>query len=582
MKTFKQQKDSETMTSPSQMNRRSLIRGAVGSSVAGLAFTSGAGLPLGAAAQDGEQSAGQLFRIGGGQAASWVRNFNPLVPDALRITQFGVFEPLFIYSTTNSKITPWLATDWSFNDDNTVLTFTIRDGVSWSDGTPFTASDVAFTMNLLKENSALSGSGGIRGMLDYVESFEAPDDTTFVTTFNQVFTPGIYLLGGQSIVPEHIWKDIDDPVTFANENPVGTGPFTEVGIFRSQYFELLKNPNYWQEDKPYIDGVAYPSYSSNDAGTLGLINDEFDWMGMFIPDIENTYVANDPEHFHYWFPLNSGCVGLFFNNAKAPFDDVAVRKAMSMAIDREQICAIAMYDYTVPADATGMSNLYDKWKSQEAIEAGKHLVSLDIDAANKLLDDAGYMMDGDVRKTPDGESMEYEIILPSGWSDWMQAGQLLAQQMSAIGIKVAPKGIEVTSWYDATYKGEFDLSLGGTGVSATPFDHFLNLMSVKTYEDIGQVATTNWHRCANDQATELVEQFAGTSDEDEQMKIAHQLQDIFVEEWPVAPIYPGPRWSQMNTIHFEGFATEEDPYANPGPTVSPEFLLVLTQVRPRE
>src|SRR5690606_9255757 len=99
------------------------------------------------AAQDSSDGL-RLLRIGGGQAASWVRNFNPLVPDALRPTQFGVFEPLFVYATSNGEITPWLATDWSFNDDSTELTFNIREGVSWSDGEPFTADDVAFTFNL--------------------------------------------------------------------------------------------------------------------------------------------------------------------------------------------------------------------------------------------------------------------------------------------------------------------------------------------------------------------------------------------------------------------------------------------------
>jgi len=541
-----------------RVDRRRLIQSTAAASVAGAGLASSALATHTTAAQENSGS-DRLFRVGGGQAASWVRNFNPLVQDSLRPTQYGIYEPLFVYATTNGTTTPWLATEWAFNEDNTVLTFTIRDGVNWSDGEPFTANDVAFTFNLLNEHSGLSGSGGIRGVLDSVASFEAPDDTTFVVNFSQVFTPGLYLIGAQSIVPQHIWAEIEDPVTFANENPVGTGPFTEVGDFRPQYFELLKNPNYWQEGKPAIAGLAYPSYGSNDAGTLGLINDEFDWMGMFIPDIENTFVSVDPEHYSYWFPLNSGCIGIFFNYARAPFDDVNVRKAFSMAIDREQICSIAMYDYTVPADATGMSNLYDKWKSAEVIEAGQQLVSLDIEEANRLLDEAGYTLDGDVRRTPDGEPMEYEIIMPSGWSDWMQAGQLLGQQLTQIGVKVSPKGIESTTWYEQTYTGEFDLSLGSTGASATPFDHFLNLMSNRTLRPVGETATTNWHRFGNDEATELVDAFAGTSDEAEQMGIAHQLQELFLEHWPVAPIYPGPRWSQMNSLHFEDSAGRQTP-----------------------
>lgn len=562
-----------------QLSRRRLLQGTAALGLASSISLSGlASLNVGAA-QDSSDGL-RLLRIGGGQAASWVRNFNPLVPDALRPTQFGVFEPLFVYATSNGEITPWLATDWSFNDDSTELTFNIREGVSWSDGEPFTADDVAFTFNLLKENTALSGSGGVRGILKYVDRFEAPDSNTFVVTFTQPFTPALYPIGGQSIVPQHVWQEIEDPVTFANENPVGTGPFTEVGAFRPQYYELLRNPNYWQQDKPSIEGIAYPSYASNDAGTLGLINDEFDWMGMFIPDIDNTYVAEDPEHFHYWFPTTGASVGLFFNHTRPPFESLELRQAMSMAIDRDQIVSIAMFDYALPADATGMSDTYRQWKSQEVMEAGKELVTLNVEQANQLLDDAGFTRDGDVRVTPDGQSLEFELIMPSGWSDWMQVGQLLGQQMAAIGVNVIPRGIESTTWTDSTLKGDFDLSLGFSAVTASPFDHFQNLMSNDTVMPVGESASVNWHRFGNDQVTEWLGEFAASSDESEQMELVHQMQQAFLEHWPVAPIYLSPRWGEHNTRHFEGFPSEENPYANTSPGVAPEFLLVLTEVTP--
>ena len=126
--------------------------------------------------------------------------------------------------------------------------------------------------------------------------------TTIVITFKQVFTPALYDVGEQMIVPEHIWKDVEDPITFLNENPVGTGPFTGVGAFQPQYYEVLKNPNYWQEGKPYIDGFRAPLYPNNDSANLALVGGEIDQASNFVPDIENTYVAKDPEHFHYWFP----------------------------------------------------------------------------------------------------------------------------------------------------------------------------------------------------------------------------------------------------------------------------------------
>jgi peptide/nickel transport system substrate-binding protein len=123
-----------------------------------------------------------------------------------------------------------------------------------------------------------------------------------VFTFGEPFTPGLWDIGEQMIAPEHIFKDVADPVTFTNETPVGTGPFTEIPEFGAQYWELHRNPNYWQEGKPFVQGFRFPSYPSNDAANLATLNGENDWAANFIPDVEATYVAKDPEHFHYWFP----------------------------------------------------------------------------------------------------------------------------------------------------------------------------------------------------------------------------------------------------------------------------------------
>src|SRR5699024_3407233 len=113
-------------------------------------------------------------------------------------------------------------------------------------------------------------------------------------------------------------------------------------------------------------------------------------------------VAEDPEHFQYWYPLIGSMVNLYLNTAKAPFDDIELRKAISMGIDRQQLATVAVYDYTAPSDATGMSDLFEQWKDQDVIEDGADLVSHSLDAANALLDDAGYEFNGDVRMAPDG------------------------------------------------------------------------------------------------------------------------------------------------------------------------------------
>ena len=324
--------DAATQLKKAEMDRRQLLWRSLGLAAAGAT-----GIKLGTRtvlAQDIRQD--ELVSVSTEAQQTWLRNFNPLLNEgSVRWpTHCGVYEPLLVYNVINGETLPWLATKWEFSADAKTLTFTIREGVKWSDGTPLTAKDVAFTFNLMKEKTALTGgAGGARAVLDgYVTKIEAPDDTTAVFTFSEAFTPGLWDIGESMIVPEHIWKDVEDPVTFTNENPVGSGPFTEIGKFEAQYYEVLANPNYWQEGKPYIKGFRFPALPDNETANLATVNGEIDWASNFIPDIENAYVSKDPEHNHYWFPATGDEVMLYVNCTKAPFDDVNVRKAFSMAL----------------------------------------------------------------------------------------------------------------------------------------------------------------------------------------------------------------------------------------------------------
>jgi peptide/nickel transport system substrate-binding protein len=527
------------------------------------------------------QEGATLLTCNNEQQATWIRNFNPLLSENASCrwpTLFGIYEPLFVWNTIKAEAVPWLAKEWTFSEDNLTLTMTIQDGVMWSDGTPFTANDVAFTWNLLKENESLPGNGA-RTALPRLASIEASDDATVVFTFSEVFTIAQYEIGGQVIVPEHIFSTVEDPTTYTNEEPVGTGPFTEVARFEAQIFELHANPNYWQEGKPAIPGLRLPAFPSNDAIQLAALNGEVDWHANFIPDIENVYVAKDPEHNHYWFPPTGAVVHLYLNNEVAPFDDVAVRKAVSLAINRDQICEIAMYGYTHPADSTGLSDAFDSWKDAASKDAG--WVTFDPDQANAMLDEAGYAMDGDVRKGPDGTAFEFELNVVSGWSDWVQSCEIMARNLADIGFKVTVQPYDQTTWQTRVQNGEFSMSIGWSSQGATIFNFYRGCLATETKKPIGESGTENWHRFASEQADTLLAAFAATSDEAEQKDIANQLQAIYAENAPAVPLFPGPQWGEFNTSRFTGFPSEEDPYAILS-TYATERGLVLTSVTPVE
>ena len=583
-----------------KMDRRTVLKraAAAGISASTLSMLAASGLTTtnvaAAAAPSLAQGTEGLLTTNNAQGATWIRNFNPLLSENssnLWPSQNGIYEPLFVYSTTTGELTPWLATEWSWNEDSTVLTFTIRDGITWSDGTPFTANDVAFTFNLIKDNEALPANGGrvVAPLLSSIEVGGGGDGTaeaspasggnTVVFTFSEVNTLALFDIGGQSIVPEHIFGAVEDPVTFTNENPVGTGPFTEIGRFEDQIFELLKNPTYWQEGKPQIPGLKLPTFTDNAAVNLATVNGELDWAANFIADIENTFIAKDPENFHYWFPATGATVHLYANTTIAPFDNPDVRKAISMSLNRDQIVSIAMYDYTHPSDATGLSDAYDTWR--DAASADLPWVKQDIAAANALLDAAGLTKDGDWRKNADGSTMEYDLNVVSGWSDWVQSCDIMSQNLAEIGIKATVKPYDQTTWTTRVQDGDFTLSIGWAAGGPTPYNFYRGMMSSATYHPVGESSGENWHRFQSEAADAALAEFAASSDDAVQKAACVTLQQIYSSEAPAIPLFPGPQWGEYVTTRFEGFPNADNPYGLLSTYAGSERLLLLNNVTPK-
>ena len=513
------------------------------------------------------------------QQASWIRNFNPLLaPGGVRWpTTAGVYEPLLIYNTMKGEYVPWLATSYAWSAGNKRLTFTLRQGVQWSDGRPFRAADVAFTFALTRKHRALD----LHTIWAYVESVEARDEATVELSFSRPYVPSLFHIGQQPIVPEHIWKDVADPVTFPNEHPVATGPFTEIKVFQNQVYELGRNPHYWQAGKPALSGLRFPAYPGNDQANLALIGGEADWAGNFVPDIDRVFVKRAPADYHYWFPLVAGTVFLYTNTTKAPFNDVRLRKAVSMAIDRAQIVKVAMYDYTRPSDATGLCDAYARWRSESAVAAGDW-VKHDMARAERLLDEAGYPRgEGGVRQGPGGAPLKLDVNVVTGWSDWVRAAQIVTQNLRRVGVAATLKAYDFSAYFEKLQKGDFDLSMGWSIEGPTPYSFYFELMASQTAKPVGQLAATNWNRFTSTEADALFHEFEATDDPEVQRRLQDRMQMLFVENAPSIPLFPNPSWGEFSTARFEGFPDKANPYAKLSPNNPPEYLLVLTELRPK-
>ena len=508
---------------------------------------------------------------------SWVRNFNPLSPAgaARWPTSSGIYEPLFIYNSMTGEYVPWLGLDYTWEKGNKVLKMLIRDGVNWSDGEPFSAEDVAFTFNIKRKHRALD----TRDSWGYLKEVVAVSDTIVRFEFKRVYVPGFDALATQSIVAKHIWNTIDDPVKYSNPNPVGTGPFTEIIRFDSQLWELGKNPNYWQKGKPHINKLIFPTYPSNEQVTLALLSGNLDWAGAFIPAVDRVFVSKDTEHHKYWFPLTGHTTFLHTNTKDPILSDVRVRKAISYAIDRELVVKVGMYNYTEPANISGVSGPMSKWHSPYLNQREDWTV-YDPVKANMLLDNAGFIKDDTgLRYTQDGRPLELDIIIVSGWSDWIRSAQVVSQNLKNVGINAKVKTYDFGAWISRMQKGEFELAIGWAEKGTTPYALYRGMMSSEYLQPIGEIADVNWHRFGLASADSLFREYEQTSNQNEITEIIYELQHLFIEHAPSLPLFAEASWAECNSKYFTNFPSKENPYATLSPNYPPENLLVLVNLK---
>ena len=518
--------------------------------------------------------------------AVWVRNFNPFAPDPIQETLDLIYEPLILWNPVlGGEPTPWLATDWEYSEDLLSLTMNLRDDVVWNDGEPFTAEDVVYTFGLLQANTELDRSG----LLAFVESVEATGDHSLVWNLSQVFTQADTFIGMLNPVPEHIWSEIEDPVTFTNDNPVATGPFSIIESFSDQVYVLGANPNYWQEGKPQVPCLRYPAFAGNDPANLAVINGETDWAGHFLPDIDNTYVALDSENNNYYFWPGGGTVSLYLNTTKAPFDDVQLRRAMSQAIDYESVVGIGMYGYTIPADPVGLGPRYESWASQEALDTAAEmgLATYNPEGAIAVLDEAGYVdTDGDGwRETPAGEPLQFTIQVVNGWTDWVTSVQIITQNFQDVGLNAASTTPEFGEWLNNLQLGTYDVSIGWSTAGRTPYDYFRNQLYSTLIGSDGLANAETWARWTSEEVDGLLDAFTATVDAEEQASIIDQIQQTYVENVITIPLFPGPTWYEWNTTRFTGFPTEDNYYAQGSPwrgNVNSGRLLIALNLQPVE
>lgn len=488
--------------------------------------------------------------------------FNPYLFNK-RVAASYVYEPLTAVNVLDGSQTPWLAEKVTLTDARTI-DYTVRQGVTWSDGEKFTPDDVVFTFKLIKKFPTLD----IKGAWQHIERLEIDGDHVIVHLKDDD-APAANVISQTLIVPEHIWKDVQSPDTWRDEDPVGTGPFT-LGNFSSQQYTMDKNQDYWQSEKVEIEHLVLPAATSE----LDIVTKGFDWAYSFMSNVEGTWGAANPDNKN-WFPPG-GVISLMPNLEKEPWDNADLRRGIALALDRDKIAGAATEEYMSKAGQTGLM-LPNQESELNPNIPNEGVIEQDTDAALASLAEAGYTLVDGTLVDANGKPFTFSVTTANGYTDWLRAIQEVRKQLGVIGIDMSIKQPQPAGYQQAIQNGDYEVAMGGMG-GGDIFQAYNSLLSSEFHVNVGELAPSNFERYSNPQTDALLAEYKETIDPAKQLEISHQLQQIVYDQLPVIGLYYGGLWGLYNTSKFTGWPTEEDPYAPPQ-TYDSSPLLIFTKLK---
>jgi peptide/nickel transport system substrate-binding protein len=527
-----------------------------------------------------------LVMTGAGDPA-FVKNFNPYTATGLpsgSFVQGAFYEPLIVTGEGGLKPVPWLARTWAWSNGNKTLTLHLAKNVKWSDGTDLTSADVVYSLTAGKQDPIMDRIG-LTGAGNNVASVKATDPYTVAINLKTPDSQFIAAtLNRQFVVPQHIWSKVAKPATFLNPDPVGSGPFDTITRFTTQDYVFGKNANYWQPGLPKVPCLEYVQAASNDAALALIDSGQVDWTHNFVPNVEKAYEAKDPQHYHAFYATTAYPISLTFDDTQYPFNLVAFRKALSLAIDRNSVSKLGEYGYAPPTDAIGLSGLFPKWIVSGAVKAqAKAAAKYDPAAAKAMLTAAGFTYKGSQLIDPKGNPVSLDIHVISGWSDWVASNQIITKNLSDIGVssKVALEP-DWGSWQPNAMATKNPTLLWQGGSQGSPYGYFYANLDQNAFIPSGKdgTPTGNWEHFADPTATKLLDTWKVTLNPAKQQELATRLEGIFLKYQPIIPLFIGPRWSTYSTKYFHCYDTPKNFFGDPIFTTFPDNILSFTRICP--
>jgi peptide/nickel transport system substrate-binding protein len=482
--------------------------------------------------------------------------------DNARVT---MFETPYLYNMLDGKVYPLLADgDFEWNEDRTEITFKIKEAAHWSDGTPVTAEDVAYTWATHVKYSTPTGAANI----DYIENIEAVDPQTVLVKAKlndegQAVNPllvAAYLSNNYVIqkawtetLEERVGGDATALLADPAEDVVYSGPYTKYFADDTKVV-MIRDDNYWGQDAsmwgklPVPKYLAHTIFKDNAAGTTALQAGEVDVSQQFNSNVQDLWLKDNLPISTYLpeppYGIGASLPTAFFNLESPGLDQVAVRKAIAMAVDYDTIVANAMTNQSATFDQVprslmnpteGEQALYDQAAVADLQWSGK-----DVEGAKALLDEAGIVdTDGDGWREYNGEKLSYVATCPNGWSDWQAAIEVVAAAGKEIGIDITTNYPEWSVYQTVVTKSDAPLPEGydifmmwSDGAGPTqPWGRIRKLLSS---EFIGMSSNWNgnWGQYSNPEADALIQAIPAETDEAKLKEMYTELVKIYLTEVP--------------------------------------------------
>jgi peptide/nickel transport system substrate-binding protein len=520
--------------------------------------------------------AGTTLTLENNTGVTFTDNFNPVDSNSfckeMSVCSL-VYEPLYEFDSLKAGVSyPWLATAYAWSNGGKTLTFTIRTGVKWSDGSAFTPADVAATFNMVNTDAATN----VAGIPALASPATVVGNTVVLKYATSEYSNIVAIAGTQLMLPANFATANTPAATATVTAPVGTGPYL-VDNYSSTLVSYKANPNYWN-GTPAASEIDVPSYTSNTTAATALTSGQLQWAGNDIANVNKIFVNVNKATNHIYFAPGS-TVTLELNLNKAPLSDPKVAAAISAGINRDQLSVKGESGYEAPA--TSLSALIIPNQNSYLDPAYKNDIKPtgQPKTVKTILESDGYKMKKGFWEK-NGKEIKFSIQDPISYSDYYADSQLISSELKADGIDATVDGVQASAWYTNSADGDFSTIIHWGNGGTDPYTQFDNWLDYTNSAAPGKSANADFGRYHNAKVQADLAKLAATNPSDTAAVKAASipLETVIAKTLPVIPLLYGADWDEYSTVNFTGFVTAANPYMDPSPS-DPQLPYILMKLK---